>query len=34
MSESSAKRIKLAIEVAEENAIRDITDDGEEIVEE
>jgi hypothetical protein len=34
MSESSAKRIKLAIEVAEENAIKDITDDGEEIVEE
>jgi len=34
MAEPSAKRMKLAIEVAEENVIRDITDNGEEIVEE
>jgi len=34
MAESSAKRIKLSIEVAEENVIKDITDDGEEIFEE
>ncbi|ORX43736.1 hypothetical protein BCR36DRAFT_335421, partial [Piromyces finnis] len=34
MAESSAKRIKLSIEVAEENVIKDITDNGEEIVEE
>jgi len=34
MAESSAKRIKLSIEVADENVIKDITDSGDEIIEE
>jgi len=34
MAEPSTKRIKLSIEVADEDVIKDITDDGEEIKEE